>query len=143
VTDTTTATGASGATGTGVRPIVVVGEALAVLAVAVALVAALVHPSSARHASRAGRHHLWEYTVPFGTGARLDAGENVSFFPYQLVVHVGDELLVHNLDNRSQEIGPYYVDRGETMEQVFTQPGVITGVCTIHPSGRVVIDVLP
>jgi plastocyanin len=140
----TSTTAPSRDTATGPRPIAVIGAIFAVLAVAVALVVALVHHPSSEAATAAGdRHHVWEYTVPFGTGARLDAGETVEFFPYQLVVHVGDQLIVHNLDNRSQEIGPYYVDRGETMEQVFTQPGTITGVCTIHPSGRVVIDVLP
>ena len=55
---------------------------------------------------------------------------------------VGDELLVHNLDNRSHQIGPYLVDRGETMQQRFTERTVITGLCTIHPSGRVEIDVI-
>jgi plastocyanin len=129
-------------TRTGVRPIALVGQAVAILAVAAALVLAVTRGGRGTSGASEDRARVHEYTVPFGTGQRLDAGEDVRFFPAKLVVHVGDELVVHNLDNRSQQIGPYLVDRGETMQQTFTEPGVITGVCTIHPSGRVEIDVL-
>lgn len=128
----------------GLRPITLIAQGAMALAVLVAIVVALLHHPTGGNGSSTGAtsgHHVWEYSVPFGTGAALDAGRPVSFFPAQLHVRVGDQLLVHNEDNRSHQIGPYLVDRGETMEQTFTEPGVITGLCTIHPSGRVTIDV--
>jgi plastocyanin len=123
----------------GIRPVLLLAQAIAAVAVVVALVVALTHTGSNPSASTSSGHgsHVWEYSVPFGTGQRIDAGENVSFFPAELNVRVGDQLVIHNDDNRSHQIGPYLVDRGETLQQTFTERGVLTGICTIHPSGRV------
>ena len=126
----------------GIRPIVLLAQAVLAVAVVVALVAVLTrHPSTTGTPTTGSGHgaHVWEYTVPLGTAAAIDAGQKIFVFPARLDVRVGDELIVHNNDNRNQEIGPYEVDRGATLEQRFTEPGTITGICTIHPSGRVEI----
>ncbi len=84
---------------------------------------------------------VWSYTVPPGTGARIEAGEQLYVFPARLDVHVGDELVIQNDDVRVAEVGPYIVDRNSTLTQTFTQPGIIQGFCSIHPSGKVTIEI--
>jgi hypothetical protein len=109
---------------------------LALLCVAGALVVAVVfRPGTALP------HKIYEYTVPSGTVARIEAGEKLYVFPRQLDVRVGDQLVIHNNDTRVIEVGPYTVDRNATLAQTFNQPGTIVGICTIHPSGRVTINV--
>jgi plastocyanin len=76
-----------------------------------------------------------------GTGRALDLGQTVDFFPRQLDVKVGDQLVIHNDDSRSHTVGPYFVNRGQTLRQTFTAPGIVKGICTIHPSGAVTIVV--
>ena len=124
------------------RPITVIAEIAAVIAVIVALLVAITHDGgSSNSASSNARFKVWEYTVPFGTGRDLDAGKDVNFFPARLDVHVGDQLVIHNHDNRSHQVGPYQVDRDETLQQTFTEKGVLQGLCTIHPSGKVEIHI--
>lgn len=82
-----------------------------------------------------------EVDVPPGTAARIDAGEEIALLPRELVVEVGDELVVRNRDDAVHEVGPYIVGPGETIRQQFTDPGQIEGLCTLHPSGRVRIVV--
>ena len=120
----------------GMRPIWLV---LAVLITAAAAIALIVSVSRDSGSGRTPR--LFEYTVPEGTGAALDAGKNPDVFPGRLDVHVGDQLVIHNLDTRVVQVGPYTVDRGETLSQAFNRAGSIVGVCTIHISGRVTIVV--
>ena len=84
----------------------------------------------------------WEYTVPDGTGARIERAEKLYVFPARLDVRVGDQIVIHNDDVRPAEVGPYTVDRNSTLAQTFTVPGYITGYCSIHPSGRVTIHVV-
>jgi plastocyanin len=95
----------------------------------------------ATQSSSSSEPKVWSYTVPPGTGARIEAGEQLYVFPARLDVHVGDQLVIRNDDTRVAEVGPYYVDRNATLTQVFTAPGTISGTCTIHPSGRVTIEV--
>lgn len=84
---------------------------------------------------------VWSYTVPPGTGARIEAGEKLYVFPARLDVHVGDQLVIRNDDVRLAQVGPYLVDRNSTLTQTFTSPGIIQGFCSIHPSGKVTIEV--
>ncbi|MGZ4676124.1 MAG: cupredoxin domain-containing protein [Acidimicrobiia bacterium] len=95
-------------------------------------------------ATRSGTHEprVYEYTVPNGTGARIEAGEKLYVFPAKLEVHVGDQILIHNEDVRPAVVGPYTVDRNSTLSQTFASPGYITGFCSIHPSGRVTIHIV-
>lgn len=84
-----------------------------------------------------------EFIIPAGTGDRIDAGEQVDIMPANLVVHVGETMRIVNEDSRGHDIGPYFVGREETITQTFTQPGQLVGECSVHPSERLVIDVLP
>ncbi len=121
---------------TGSRPIWILLGALAVTMLFGSIVLVV-----ARDASPTRSHKTFEYTVPPGTTARIEAGEQLFVFPGRLVVHVGDQLVIHNNDTTVVEVGPYTVDRNATLAQNFNSPGTIVGICTIHPSGKVTIQI--
>jgi len=83
-----------------------------------------------------------EYTIPLGTGERIDRGEKVEIVPSKIVLHVGDRFVVHNDDDREHAVGPYVVGAGETLEQRYTTPGLLRGLCTLHQSRELEILVL-
>lgn len=82
-----------------------------------------------------------EYVIPAGTSARIAAGEVVEIVPQRLVVGVGDTVRVRNEDVEASNVGIFYVRPGETVTMRFSSPGVLEGVCDVHPSGQFVIDV--
>lgn len=82
------------------------------------------------------------YLIPAGTGELIDAGEPVEILPGELTVRVGEVLRIVNEDDRGHLVGPFYVGAGETLSQRFTEPGEFEGVCSVHPSGRLVLEVL-
>lgn len=84
---------------------------------------------------------LYTITVPQGTGARIDAGELVELMPADLRLGINDTLVIDNQDVQTHLVGPFTVRPGETLNHKFTQAGVYTGVCSIHPSGEVKITV--
>jgi hypothetical protein len=132
------APGATPTTGApaGVRRIWLVLGALAIVLVTVALgVTAL------GRSGTGGPHKIYAYTVPPGTVAGIERGEKIYIFPARLDVRVGDQLVIHNNDTRPVEVGPYTVDRNAVLTQTFIRPGTIIGICTIHPSGQVTINV--
>jgi plastocyanin len=79
--------------------------------------------------------------VPAGTAERIAAGEDVELLPRTLEVSVGDRLEVRNLDDVAHQVGPYDVAAGQTIEQTFSTPGTLEGLCTLHDSGRFTIVV--
>lgn len=83
----------------------------------------------------------FEYYIPLGSGDALDAGEPLEIFPAQLDATVGDTIRIVNDDDRGHTVGPFFVGAGETLFQQFSSPGVFEGVCTVHPSGEVVLTV--
>lgn len=85
----------------------------------------------------------YDYVIPMGTGAQLDAGERVEIIPADLQVRVGEVLRIINEDNRGHVIGAFYVAAGETLRQRFASPGVLEGECSVHPSGSFTLTVNP
>ena len=79
--------------------------------------------------------------VEAGMGARIDAGENLQLMPPLLELNVGDQLLVKNNDDRIHTVGPFTVRPGESLLQVFAEPGIIEGACTLNPEQGVQIVV--
>lgn len=79
--------------------------------------------------------------VPAGTAEELEAGASIELLPRRLEVGVGDRLVIVNHDNVAHEVGPYAVAPGQRLEQTFTSTGTIEGVCTLHPSGAITIEV--
>ncbi|MCZ7535775.1 MAG: hypothetical protein M5T61_07490 [Acidimicrobiia bacterium] len=83
-----------------------------------------------------------EYTIPDGTGERIDDGEDVDIVPSRILLHVGDRFVVHNEDDREHVVGPYVIGAGESLEQQYTTPGLLRGLCTVHQSRELEIIVL-
>ncbi len=83
----------------------------------------------------------YEYTIPLGAGEALDAGEPLTILPGELETTVGETIRIVNEDDRGHNVGPWFVGANETMNQEFTSAGEFEGVCTVHPSGQLVLVV--
>jgi len=92
-------------------------------------------------APRAVASQIITISVPEGTQAQMDAGEEIVLFPRRLEVGVGDQIVIENDDFSSHQVGPYIVGPGQRVVQTFSTAGVIEGICTLHPSGEVTIVV--
>lgn len=84
----------------------------------------------------------YEYTIPLGAGAQIDAGESINIIPVELTVRVGESLRIINDDERGHIVGVFFVGAGETLSQEFTGTGTLSGGCSIHPSGEFTLQVL-
>ena len=83
----------------------------------------------------------FEYVIPAGAGEALDAGTPLEILPAELQVNVGDTIRIENQDDRGHTVGPFFVGASETLTQRFSTPGEFVGVCTVHPSGELVLIV--
>jgi plastocyanin len=83
----------------------------------------------------------FEYVIPVGAGEALDAGTPLEILPAELQVNVGDTIRIENQDDRGHTVGPFFVGANETLTQRFSTPGEFEGVCTVHPSGQLVLIV--
>ena len=83
----------------------------------------------------------FEYVIPAGAGEALDAGTPLEILPAELQVNVGDTIRIENQDDRGHTVGPFFVGANETLTQRFSTPGEFEGVCTVHPSGQLVLIV--
>lgn len=82
------------------------------------------------------------YTIPAGAGEAIDAGEPLTILPRSLTTTVGQTIKIVNEDNRGHTVGPWFVGANETLRQEFTTPGSYEGLCTVHPSGEFILQVL-
>ena len=83
----------------------------------------------------------WSYSIPPGTGARLDQGKRVEILPARIDARVGQVIRIVNHDSRGYLLGPFYLGPHEALIQRFTSPGTFKGACAVHPSGTIVLDV--
>lgn len=83
----------------------------------------------------------YAYTIPAGAVEALDAGTPLEILPGTLEASVGETIEIVNLDDRGHNVGPWFVGADETLRQEFTSPGRFEGVCTVHPSGELVLVV--
>ena len=84
----------------------------------------------------------YDVVIPVGSGARIDAGEQLNILPAELVVRVGESIRIVNDDDRGHVVGIFYVGAGETLIQTFTTAGELSGDCSVHPSGRFTLKVV-
>ncbi len=82
------------------------------------------------------------YIIPMGSGEAIDRGESLDILPAELTVTVGEVIEIINEDDRGHLVGPFFVGRGETLRQRFTDPGTFIGECTVHPSGQIILNVV-
>lgn len=80
-------------------------------------------------------------TIPAGTGARLDAGEDVTIVPRELHIDVNDIVRVENEDDRIFDVGPLVVTPNSTLVHQFDRPGRFSGACSLHPEDSFTIVV--
>ena len=125
-----------------------VGRAVAVAVASLALVGGVAACASDEQRSGPGVVGVdedgaatFEFLIPLGSGERLDAGEQLEIFPAELTAKVGDTIRIVNDDDRGHTVGPFFVGANETLSQRFASAGVFEGVCTVHPSGQVVLTV--
>ena len=83
----------------------------------------------------------YEFVIPAGAGEALDAGTPLEVLPGELDVRVGETIRIVNEDDRGHTVGPFFVGANETLTQRFSSPGEFVGVCTVHPSGEIVLVV--
>ena len=83
----------------------------------------------------------YEFVIPAGAGEALDAGTPLEVLPGELDVRVGETIRIVNEDDRGHTVGPFFVGANETLTQRFSSPGEFVGVCTVHPSGQIVLVV--
>lgn len=81
----------------------------------------------------------YRFVIPPGSGEALDNGEPVDIMPNLMFVTVGETIEIVNDDSRGHLVGPYFIGPGETMRQRFSSPGRLEGVCTVHPTGEIVV----
>ncbi len=84
----------------------------------------------------------YEYVIPEGAGEALDAGTPLEILPRELTATVGQTIRIVNEDGRGHSVGPWFVGANETLRQEFTTPGSYEGLCTVHPSGQFILQVL-
>jgi len=83
----------------------------------------------------------YEFVVPYGTGVKIDQGQEIDLMPQHLDVKVGESIRIKNQDGRDYMIGPFFVTAGQQLAMRFTQPGELSGVCSMNPEGQFVIKV--
>lgn len=117
----------------------------ATVALAVAVLAGCASDSGGVGLSPAGATEAvdHDYVIPAGSGDRMDAGERLDLLPAELTVHVGDVIRIANLDDRGHTVGPFFIGANETLLQTFTSSGTFEGICTVHPSGQMILTVEP
>ena len=79
--------------------------------------------------------------IPEGTAQRLAAGEDVALIPADLRFRLRDRLVVINDDVVGHRVGPFEVAPGGRLEKRFSEALTIEGFCSLHPGGRVRIEV--
>lgn len=80
-------------------------------------------------------------TIPLGTAERLAAGEDVALIPPTLQIRLRDRIVVVNHDVSRHQVGPFTVEPGERVERRFSEAATISVVCSLHPSGRITLDI--
>lgn len=91
--------------------------------------------------SSSSSEYTYDFTIPAGTGAKVNQGEYIDLIPHLMLVEVGETIRIVNEDDRTHDVGPYSVPAGQTLVQTFTTPGRYTGVCSTMPGQEFVLVV--
>lgn len=66
----------------------------------------------------------------------------LDILPGSLTAKVGESIRIENNDRQGHSVGPWYVGPNEVLIQQFTSPGLFEGECTVHDSGRFILEVV-
>jgi hypothetical protein len=77
--------------------------------------------------------------IPSGTAVRVAAGETVSVLPRELLLRLGDTLVISNADETLHRVGPAVIEPGRTVHMEVSTD-FFDGdslLCTFHPGGAI------
>ena len=80
-------------------------------------------------------------TIPAGTAMSLSLGRDVDIIPQDLDFRLRDQLTVINEDSTAHQIGPFVIPPGDRLDTRFAEAATVEGVCSLHSSGRITINV--
>jgi len=83
----------------------------------------------------------FELTIPDGTAAKVEAGEEAPGIPGEMSFVLGDILLVHNMDQVAHTLGPLLIPAGTSAEMPLDQADNLTLSCSFTPSNFLGLDV--
>ncbi len=84
-----------------------------------------------------------ELVIPAGTSRDVATGGNPLVIPPSLSFVAGDVLVLRNEDDMTHVVGPYTLPPGGSARMALSPSGSGSFLCTIHPSGRLLLDVQP
>jgi hypothetical protein len=82
-----------------------------------------------------------EYVVPLGTSERIARGEIVEIMPERIEMRLGDTLRLRNDDHVAQEIGPYVLQPGKSLDLRYGAVGTYWLECLLAGGSRFEIAV--
>ena len=80
-----------------------------------------------------------DLVIPPGTSAKVAQG--VSDVPQDMVIVVGDTLLVHNQDSVAHSLGPLFIPAGSSASLTLTNVGNLAYTCSFEPTKYFGLDV--
>ncbi len=80
-----------------------------------------------------------DLVIPPGTADKVAQG--TSDVPQDMVVVVGDTLVVHNLDSVAHTLGPLFIPAGSTASMTLSQIGNLAYTCSFEPTKYYGLDV--
>jgi hypothetical protein len=81
--------------------------------------------------------------IPYGTNARLEAGENINLLPEDTTFVIGDVLEVKNNDIVPHQLGPVWTPPGATGQLVMSKAEKVSYSCSFQSSKYLGFEVLP
>jgi len=85
--------------------------------------------------------HTLTFVIPDGTADRVAAGEEVTILPGDLRMRQRDLLVLINEDSSTHQVASILIGSGETVTTRFSEAVVVSGFCSLHPSGQIAIHV--
>jgi hypothetical protein len=85
---------------------------------------------------------LW-IVIPQGTEAMMRMGDSEDIIPEEIRLKLGGQnvLVIRNDDIAHHNVGPFFVQAGETIRQEFSSPTILQGACSINHGAEVSIIV--
>lgn len=83
------------------------------------------------------------YIIPPGASQRLAGGEEVIDMPRQLVINVGDTIIIENQDETVHTFGPFTLLPHTKLTKQFKTARIYQNACTFHQDKQMTLVVNP
>jgi len=87
--------------------------------------------------------HTVTYVIPPGTSQQLAAGEEAVNFPNELILSIGDTIVIENQDSAVHVFGPFTILPHTTLTKRFKTARVYKNSCTFHQDQQMTLIVTP